>query len=148
MKLKITSLLCIFLAIACSTEEIETTETATLETITLNQRIVNQLHEDGFEAAITDENKIVSTGFKDPESFISKMNSIFDTLGESTLKIDVKTLTSQTDKNRSVQCEQGEIYTSDDGATCATFVCWGPELEPLSMGSADGDHYYYFTSCY
>ena len=42
MKLRITSFLLALLAIACSTEEVEITETVTTENLSLNQRIVNK----------------------------------------------------------------------------------------------------------
>jgi hypothetical protein len=145
MKFKITSLLCLFLAIACSTEEIEIAETTTADTVTvtLNQKIVDQLNEDGFEAIVTNEGKVASVGFKTPQDFILKLNSIFDNLNESNHKIDVNALNSQSDATRNVQCEMGEI----DEDNCVTFVCWGPELESISMGSAGDDHYVYWTSC-
>ncbi|GGG10353.1 hypothetical protein GCM10011344_08770 [Dokdonia pacifica] len=144
MKLRIVSLLCLFLAIACSTDEVNNTETATADnSITLNQKIVDQLLEDGYKAAITDDNKIVSTGYKDPESFVKEMNAVFEKIGESNRKIDFNALSTQADTTRDVQCEMGDI----DEDNCVTFVCWGPELEPLSMGFAGENHYVYWTSC-
>lgn len=141
MKLRITSLLCIFLAIACSTEEVEITETTSL-----NQRIVDQLNADGYEAILTDEDKVITVGFKNSESFISKINDIYDVLEVNDPKIDINTSSSQ-NRVSDTQCEQGEPYVSDDGANCVTYVCWGTGLAPVSMGSVGDVHYSYFTSC-
>ena len=146
MKLRITSFLLALLAIACSTEEVEITETVTTEYLSLNQRIVDQLNAEGFEAVVTDDNKVATIGFKSPESFVSKMNTIFENLGESNRKIDMISSNSQ-NRMSDTQCEQGEPYTSDDGAECVAFVCWGTGLAPISMGSVGDVHYTYFTSC-
>lgn len=147
MKLRIVSLLCLFLAIACSTDDVNNTETATADnSITLNQKIVDQLLEDGYEAILTDDDKIISVGFKNLESFISKINNIYDVLELNNHKIDINTSSSQ-NRVSDTQCEQGEPYTSDDGASCVTYVCWGTGLAPVSMGSAGDVHYYYYTAC-
>jgi len=145
MKLRITSLLCIFLAIACSTEEVEINETETLETISLNQKIVDQLNADGYEAIVTDNDKVVSTGFKDPEEFTLKLNEIFDDLSESHRKFE---LNNSTNQNKSVQCESSDIYQSGD-EWCVNYVCWGgSEISVIAdVTTSDGTNFVFWTSC-
>ena len=147
MKLRIVSLLCLFLAIACSTDEVEVTEVVIQENISLNQRIVNQMNADGYTAVLTDDDKIVTIGFKNTKGFILKLNQIFDILSEPHQKLEFNEIENQT---RDFQCENVGSYTSDDGVRCSRYVCsgTGEEIAALSMGSVGEVHYVYYTSCY